>query len=56
MASGDGMVHQVHLIVACYSRDYPEQVLITRIKTGDCLKCDVENGEGVQMCLHSSMT
>ncbi|KAG1854255.1 hypothetical protein F4604DRAFT_1883347 [Suillus subluteus] len=41
MASGDGVVCQGHPILACYSADYPEQLLTTGIKSGECPKCDV---------------
>ncbi|KAK2462451.1 hypothetical protein APHAL10511_005548 [Amanita phalloides] len=45
MASGDGVVQRVHLIIAVYACDYPEQVLITCTKTGDCPKCLTKNAE-----------
>jgi hypothetical protein len=45
MTSGDGVIHCGHPIIACYSGDYPEQVLVTGIKTGQCLKCDIEHDE-----------
>ncbi|KAG1764356.1 hypothetical protein EDD22DRAFT_979080 [Suillus occidentalis] len=38
MASGDGVVRRGHPIVACYSADYPEQLLTTGIKSGECPK------------------
>ena len=34
MTSDDGVVCCGHPIIACYSGDYPEQVLVTGIKTG----------------------
>ena len=43
MTSGDGVVRRGHPIIACYSGDYPKQVLITGIKTGQCLKCVIEH-------------
>ncbi|KAG1903207.1 uncharacterized protein F5891DRAFT_1106185 [Suillus fuscotomentosus] len=45
MASGDGVVRRGHPIVACYSADYPEQLLTTGIKSGECPKCDVPHEE-----------
>ncbi|KAG1833790.1 hypothetical protein EV424DRAFT_1502683 [Suillus variegatus] len=45
MASGDGVVRRGHPIVACYSADYPEQLLTTGIKSGECPKCDVPHKE-----------
>ncbi|KIJ09125.1 hypothetical protein PAXINDRAFT_87903, partial [Paxillus involutus ATCC 200175] len=41
MASGDGVVRRGHPLVACYAGDYPEQVLVTGTKTGECPKCDI---------------
>ncbi|THG94848.1 hypothetical protein EW026_g6702 [Hermanssonia centrifuga] len=35
MASGDGVVRRVHPIFAAYVGDYPEQVLVTGVKTAD---------------------
>jgi hypothetical protein len=40
MSSGDGVVRQVHPILAVYVGDYPEQVLVTGIKYGECPKCE----------------
>ncbi|KAH7926058.1 hypothetical protein BV22DRAFT_1104530 [Leucogyrophana mollusca] len=45
MRSGDGIVRRVHPIVACYSGDYPEQVLATGTKSGECPKCDIPHQE-----------
>ncbi|KAG1879977.1 hypothetical protein F4604DRAFT_1879899 [Suillus subluteus] len=45
MASEDGVVRRGHPIVACYSADYPEQLLTTGIKSGECPKCDVPHEE-----------
>ncbi|KAJ7100980.1 hypothetical protein B0H15DRAFT_770315 [Mycena belliarum] len=44
MASGNGIVHRGHPIVACYIGDYPEQLLVTCVKTGWCPTCDAEHG------------
>jgi hypothetical protein len=42
MASGDGTLHHCHLLFASFVGDYPEQLLTTGIKFGECLKCDVD--------------
>src|SRR6266545_964741 len=39
MESGDGVVHNCHLIFAVYSGDYPEQTLATCTKNGECPTC-----------------
>ncbi|KAJ7882955.1 hypothetical protein B0H14DRAFT_2290738, partial [Mycena olivaceomarginata] len=42
-----------HLIVACYTGDYPEQLLVTCVKTGWCPTGDVEHenlGGGDSTC------
>ena len=39
MTSGDGIVHQAFPIFACFVGDYPEQVLVSGCKTGDCPRC-----------------
>lgn len=39
MSTGDGIVHQTFPIFACFVRDYPEQVLVSGCKTGDCPWC-----------------
>ncbi|KAJ7136421.1 hypothetical protein C8R43DRAFT_1089450 [Mycena crocata] len=44
MASGDGIIRRAHPIVACYIGDYPEQLLVTCVKTGWCPTCEVEHG------------
>ncbi|THH13990.1 hypothetical protein EW146_g6293 [Bondarzewia mesenterica] len=43
MASSDGVVHRCHPIFAAYVGDYPEQVLVTCTKMGDCPKCLTSN-------------
>ncbi|KAJ6572973.1 hypothetical protein B0H10DRAFT_2237312 [Mycena sp. CBHHK59/15] len=43
MASGDGIVRRAHPIVACYIGDYPEQLLVTCVKTGWCPTCEVDH-------------
>lgn len=45
MRSGDGVVRRIHPIVVVYACNYPEQLLVTCIKTGECPKCLVTNGE-----------
>ncbi|KAF7292558.1 hypothetical protein MIND_01153100 [Mycena indigotica] len=42
MASGDGVVRRGHPIFAAFVGDYPEQVLVTGVKTGECGTCEVE--------------
>ena len=39
MSSGDGIVRQAFPIFACFVGDYPEQVLVSGCKTGDCPRC-----------------
>ncbi|KAG1773500.1 hypothetical protein EDD22DRAFT_976106 [Suillus occidentalis] len=43
--SGDGAFRLGHPLVACYIGDYPEQLLVTGVKTGECPKCDIPSGE-----------
>ncbi|KAJ7862346.1 hypothetical protein B0H14DRAFT_3084655 [Mycena olivaceomarginata] len=53
IASGDGVLHRGHLIVACYIGDYPEQLLVTCVKTGWCPNGEVEQknlGDGDSTC------
>ncbi|KAJ7604990.1 hypothetical protein FB45DRAFT_1149638 [Roridomyces roridus] len=45
MASGDGVVRRCHPIFATYVGDYPEQVLVTCTKTGECPTCIAANPE-----------
>lgn len=45
LISGDGIACQGHPILAMYISNYPEQVLITRCKTGECLKCTIAHKE-----------
>ncbi|KIJ13120.1 hypothetical protein PAXINDRAFT_136381 [Paxillus involutus ATCC 200175] len=44
MASGDGAVRCGHPLLASYIGDYPEQILVTGVKTGECPSCDVPRG------------
>ncbi|KAG0698923.1 hypothetical protein DFH29DRAFT_983698 [Suillus ampliporus] len=41
IASGDGTLHRGHPVIACYIGDYPEQLLVAGMKTGECPKCDI---------------
>jgi hypothetical protein len=41
MVSGDGLTRLCFPILAVYVGDYPEQVLVTLVKTGKCAVCDV---------------
>ncbi|KAF8875590.1 hypothetical protein BD779DRAFT_1476024, partial [Infundibulicybe gibba] len=41
MASGDGVIRRNHPILAVYTGDYPEQLLVTGIKSTSCPKCKV---------------
>ena len=39
MTSGDGLTRRVHPVFSVYVGDYPEQVLVTCVKSGDCPIC-----------------
>ncbi|KAF5386197.1 hypothetical protein D9615_002285 [Tricholomella constricta] len=45
MASGDGIIRRCHPIFACYVGDYPEQLLVTLVKNGECPTCEVPHDE-----------
>ncbi|KIJ15199.1 hypothetical protein PAXINDRAFT_77646, partial [Paxillus involutus ATCC 200175] len=45
MRSGDGVLRRVHMLVACYIGDYPEQLLVMGVKTGECPGCDIPRGK-----------
>ncbi|EIW74923.1 hypothetical protein CONPUDRAFT_93688 [Coniophora puteana RWD-64-598 SS2] len=45
MASGDGVRRRCHPLLACYVGDYPEQVLVTATKYGECPKCEVSSND-----------
>ncbi|KAK7041206.1 hypothetical protein R3P38DRAFT_3309998 [Favolaschia claudopus] len=54
VTSGDGVVRRGHPIYATFVGDYPEQCLVTTIKTGECPTCEVprdELGEDAQFPL-----
>ncbi|KAG2341299.1 hypothetical protein BDR05DRAFT_949884 [Suillus weaverae] len=42
MCSGDGAHRRCHPIFASFVGDYPEQLLATGVKFGECPKCDVD--------------
>ncbi|KAJ7119227.1 hypothetical protein C8R43DRAFT_1152418 [Mycena crocata] len=45
MKSGDGVVRRCHPIFSVFAGDYPEQVLVTGTKTGECPTCPVPRDE-----------
>ncbi|KAG2158664.1 uncharacterized protein EDB93DRAFT_1237945 [Suillus bovinus] len=45
MRTGDGALCHCHPLFASFVGDYPEQLLATGIKFGDCPKCDVEKDD-----------
>ncbi|KAG1872987.1 hypothetical protein DFJ58DRAFT_713562 [Suillus subalutaceus] len=45
MRSGDGAMRRGHPLFACFVGDYPEQVLVTGVKTMTCPNCDVPSDE-----------
>ncbi|KAJ3538664.1 hypothetical protein NM688_g6483 [Phlebia brevispora] len=45
MTSGDGITRRIHPIFAAYIGDYPEQLLVTGVKTGLCAVCPVPHDE-----------
>ncbi|THU78905.1 hypothetical protein K435DRAFT_699108 [Dendrothele bispora CBS 962.96] len=45
MQSGDGVKRRCHPILAVYVGDYPEQVLVTGVFSGDCSSCEAERDE-----------
>ncbi|KAG1838687.1 hypothetical protein F4604DRAFT_1885397 [Suillus subluteus] len=45
MRSGDGAMRRCHPLFACFVGDYPEQVLVTGVKTTQCPSCDVPSDE-----------
>lgn len=42
MTGGDGITRQTAPLFACFVGDYPEQVLISGCKTGECPKCEID--------------
>ncbi|KAG1837634.1 hypothetical protein DFJ58DRAFT_718846 [Suillus subalutaceus] len=45
MRSGDGAMRRCHPLFACFAGDYPEQFLVTGVKTTQCPSCDVPSDE-----------
>ncbi|KAJ7501623.1 hypothetical protein B0H11DRAFT_1908057 [Mycena galericulata] len=45
MTSGDGVTRRGHPIYATFVGDYPEQVLVTAVKMGECPTCEVPRDE-----------
>ena len=45
MSSADGVVRRCHPILAAFIGDYPEQLLVTCCKNGECPQCEVLNGQ-----------
>lgn len=45
MATGDGVVRRCHPVFAAFVGDYPEQVLVTCLKNGDCPTCPTSRDE-----------
>ncbi|KAI0026936.1 hypothetical protein K488DRAFT_63772 [Vararia minispora EC-137] len=45
LASGDGVLRRCHPIFAAFVGDYPEQVLVTLCKTGECPKGSIDPSE-----------
>ncbi|KAJ7731745.1 hypothetical protein B0H16DRAFT_1772455 [Mycena metata] len=45
MTSGDGVTRRGHPIYATFVGDYPEQTLVTAVKSGECPTCDVPRDE-----------
>jgi hypothetical protein len=41
MKDGSGVLRRCHLMLASYTADYPEQVMVTGTKTKDCPKCNI---------------
>ncbi|CDO69799.1 hypothetical protein BN946_scf184766.g44 [Trametes cinnabarina] len=53
MASGDGVIRRGHPIFAVHVGDYPEQLLVTGCKNGECPKCPIARTEiGAEMDGH----
>ncbi|PIL36324.1 hypothetical protein GSI_00012 [Ganoderma sinense ZZ0214-1] len=45
IARGDGVLFRGHPILVVYVGDYPEQLLVTGCKTGECPKCPIPRSE-----------
>jgi hypothetical protein len=58
VASGDGKLRRGHPILACYIGDYPEQLLVTCVKTGWCPTGETAHdslGDGESKCVHRNL-
>lgn len=45
MMSGDGVVRRCHPIFAIFAGDYPEQILVSCLKNGECPTCPIPHDE-----------
>lgn len=45
ITSGDGVLRRGHPLFAAYVGDYPEQILVTCCKTGECPQCECHRNE-----------
>ncbi|KAJ6495119.1 hypothetical protein C8R45DRAFT_927065 [Mycena sanguinolenta] len=45
LTSGDGVIRRGHPIFATFVGDYPQQVLVAAVKTGECPTCEVPRNE-----------
>ncbi|KAG2047079.1 hypothetical protein BDR06DRAFT_985328 [Suillus hirtellus] len=45
MHSSDGITRHGHPLLACYVDDYPKQILVSGMMTGECPKCNIPNSE-----------
>ncbi|KAM6491600.1 hypothetical protein JOM56_012992 [Amanita muscaria] len=45
MKDGNGITRRIHPILSVYVGDYPEQVLVTCTKTGECPKCNIARSD-----------
>ena len=54
MTSGDGVTRRTLPLFACFVGDYPEQVLVSGCKTGECPKCDINRKKLGDLNTHSS--
>ncbi|KAM6495003.1 hypothetical protein JOM56_009626 [Amanita muscaria] len=54
MTDGDGITRRGHPILAVYIGDYPEQVMVTCVKTGECPKCNIARGDIGDLQVHAT--